>query len=74
MMQYQQNCVENEYYQCIWALTLLPSSTLKKKKKEKSIALFPKSTEDKGSQNTHRMLVRNSSTSRLMYELCCGRI
>lgn len=45
-----------------------------KKKKEKSIALFPKSTEDKGSQNTHRMLVRNSSTSRLMYELCCGRI
>lgn len=44
------------------------------KKKEKSIALFPKSTEDKGSQNTHRMLVRNSSTSRLMYELCCGRI
>lgn len=74
MMQYQQNSVENEYYQCIWGLTLLPSSTLTEKKEEKSIALFPKSTEDRGSQNTHRMLVRNSSTSRLMYELCCGRI
>lgn len=39
MMQYQQNSVENEYYQCIWALTLLPSSTLMEKKKKRKVLL-----------------------------------
>lgn len=74
MMQYQQNSVENEYYQCIWGLTLLPSSSLTEKKKRKVLLSFQSLRKIKGSQNTHRMLVRNSSTSRLMYELCCGRI
>lgn len=40
MMQYQQNCVENEYYQCIWGLTLLPSSSLTEKKKRKVLLSF----------------------------------